>query len=146
MERGDPRRDFRRYVAGHWLDAAKSPGNTVRTSSLDVLSKGVGRQQPALHDEASKASVTAPKGTPLQQVGDFYASAMDVQRLTELGVARLQPELDRNPKIGDAKTTIRGHVARSCIDSLDESDSARSLRETVNIYRESWAVGLGLQY
>jgi putative endopeptidase len=145
MERGGSRRDFRRYVAGHWLDAAKSPGNTVRTPA-STLSKGVGRQQPALHDEASKASVTAPKGTPLQQVGDFYVPAMDVQRLTELGVARLQPALDRNPKIGDAKTTMRGHVARSCIDSLDESDSAQSLCEIVNIYRESWAVGLSLQY
>jgi predicted metalloendopeptidase len=146
MERGDPRRDFGRYVTGHRLDAAKGPGNTVRTSRLDALSKSVGRQQPALHGEVCKASGTAPKGTPLQLVGDFYASAMDVQRLTELGWVRLQPELDRNPKIGDAMATIRGHVARWCIDSLDESDSAQSLRETVNVYRESWAVGLRLQY
>lgn len=35
---------------------------------------------------------------------------------------------------GEAKATFRAHVARSWIDSFDESDTAQSFRETANIY------------
>jgi len=34
----------------------------------------------------------------------------------------------------DARTTVRGHVARSWISSFDESDPAQSFREAANIY------------
>ena len=102
----DPRKDFRRYAAGRWLDAAKIPADTVRISEVDVQMKVVEQQQLALLEEAARASLTAPKGTPLQQVGDFYAAGMDEKRLTELGVKPLQPELDRIAKINDKKSLI----------------------------------------
>ena len=35
---------------------------------------------------------------------------------------------------GEAKATVRGHVARSWISSFDESDPAQSFNETANIY------------
>ena len=35
---------------------------------------------------------------------------------------------------GEAKATVRGHVARSWISSFDESDSTQSFNETANIY------------
>ncbi len=37
-------------------------------------------------------------------------------------------------KLGEARTTVRGHVARSWINSFDESDPAQSFNETANIY------------
>lgn len=100
----DPRKDFRRYAAGRWIDAAKIPPDSVRTSSLDIQAKLVESQLVELLDEAQRTSLTAPKGTPLQQVGDFYAAGMDEKRLTELGVKPLQPELDLIAKINDKKS------------------------------------------
>ena len=90
----DPKKDFVRYAAGKWIDAAVIPADTVRVSSLDLLARQVERQTGAIIAEASKASTTAAKGTPRQQVGDFYASGMDVAALARLGVAPIKAEMD----------------------------------------------------
>ena len=37
--KADPRKNFRRYASGRWMDAATIPSDTVRTSSIDVLAK-----------------------------------------------------------------------------------------------------------
>ena len=107
----DPRQDFRRYAAGRWLDAAKIPGDSVRISNIDVLVNVVEAQQLALLGDAARDSLNASKGTPLQQVGDFYAAGMDEKHLSELGVKPLQPELDRIAKIHDKKS-LAEEVAR----------------------------------
>ncbi len=107
----DPRQDFRRYAAGRWLDAAKIPADSVRISNIDVLVKVVDEQQLVLLEEAARNSPSAAKGTPLQQVGDFYSAGMDEKRLTELGVKPLQPELDRIANIQDKKS-LAEEVAR----------------------------------
>ena len=90
----DPKKDFVRYAAGKWIDAAVIPADTVRVSSLDLLARQVQQQIGAILAEAVKGSATAAKGTPLQQVGDFYASGMDVAALTQLGVAPIKAEMD----------------------------------------------------
>ena len=96
MDRGaDPRTTFQRYAAGRWLDAAVIPGDSVRISGLDVLTKSIERQLQAIVQEASRTSAAAPMGSPQQQVGDFYASGMDESRLAALGVTPLKPLLDR---------------------------------------------------
>jgi putative endopeptidase len=91
----DPRRDFRRYAAGRWLDAARIPADGVRISSFELLNAQVERQLGAILEEAARTSAAALPGSPRQQVGDLYASGMDTERLAALGVAPLQPELDR---------------------------------------------------
>jgi predicted metalloendopeptidase len=93
--KADPRKDFRRYAAGPWLDAAIIPSDSVRISSIDVLTKRVEAQIGAVLDDAARASPAAAKGGPTQQVGDFYAAGMDEKRLTELGATPIMPEFDR---------------------------------------------------
>ena len=93
--KADPRKDFRRYAAGLWLDAAIIPSDTVRISSIDVLGKRVEVQVGAVLDDAARASPAAAKGSPTQQVGDFYTAGMDEKRLTELGATPIKPEFDR---------------------------------------------------
>jgi hypothetical protein len=77
--KADPRQDFRRYAAGHWIDAATLPSDRVRVSGIDVLMKRVEVQVQSVLDDTMRGSVTAAKGSPTQQVGDFYASGMDTQ-------------------------------------------------------------------
>ncbi len=88
----DPRTNFTRYAAGRWLDAATIPKEELQVSAFHLLSSAVETQLAAILTEASRAGATAPKGSPAQLVGDFYASGMDEQHLTALGTAPLQAE------------------------------------------------------
>lgn len=95
----DPRQDFRRYAGGRWLDAAKIPSDQLEISSYLVMQETVQTQLRDLLQEAARSSGAAPKGTAAQQVGDFYASGMDVERLKSLGVQPLVPEFERIAKV-----------------------------------------------
>jgi putative endopeptidase len=99
----DPRKDFARYAAGRWLDAATIPGDTVRISPIDQMTRRVDAQVRLLLDEASRASSTAARGSPLQQVGDHFAAGLDTRRITELGVTPLAPTLARIDAIDGPK-------------------------------------------
>ena len=109
--KADPRKDFRRYAAGQWIDAATLPSDRVRISGIDVLVKRVDVQIQSVLDDATRASAAAAKGSPTQQVGDFYASGMDTKRLTDLGVTPLKPELDRIAAI-DGRKALSEALAR----------------------------------
>ena len=95
----DPRQDFRRYAGGRWLDAAKIPSDQLEISGYLVMQETVQTQLRELLQEAARTSGAAPKGSSAQQVGDFFASGMDVARLTSLGVQPLAPEFDRIAKV-----------------------------------------------
>ncbi len=78
------------YAGGRWLDAAKivRPAGDLR---LPGVQETVQTQLRELLQEAARTSGAAPKGSPAQQVGDFYASGMDVARLTSLAFNRSRP-------------------------------------------------------
>ncbi len=84
----DPRQDFRRYAGGRWLDAAKIPSDQLEISSYLVMQETVENQLRDLLQEAARTSGSAPKGSPAQQVGEFYASGMDVERLEHSAYSR----------------------------------------------------------
>lgn len=106
----DPRKDFARYAAGKWIDAAVIPGDTVRVSSMDLLVRQVERQIGAILDDAARAGAAAAKGSPLQQVGDYYASGMDEAKLTALGVTPISSEMEAIRV--DSPTAVAGTLAR----------------------------------
>jgi putative endopeptidase len=105
MDRGaDPRKDFSRYAAGRWLDAAQIPGDTVRISPIDQMTRRVEGQVRAIMEEASRTNSSSARGSPRQQVGDHYAAGLDVKRITELGVSPLAPEFARIDAIDGPKS------------------------------------------
>jgi len=107
----DPRQDFARFANGRWLDVATLPGDSAQLDGIGLLSRQVDRQVGVLLEEAAAASVTAPKGSPLQQVGDLYAAGMDVGRLQALGTTPLQPVWDRIARI-DGRKALAEEIAR----------------------------------
>ena len=107
----DPRQDFRRYAGGRWLDAAKIPADKLEISGYLVMQDTVQTQLRDLLQEAARTSGAAPRGSPAQQVGDFYASGMDVARLKSLGVQPLASEFDRIAKV-QGPTALAEEVAR----------------------------------
>lgn len=91
----DPRKDFNRYAAGRWMDAAVIPGEMVRTSGIDAMARKIERDTLSVIKAAAEASDSAAKGSPTQQVGYFYRSGMDEARLAGLGVKPLQALFDQ---------------------------------------------------
>ncbi|MDB9511250.1 M13 family metallopeptidase [Kamptonema animale CS-326] len=90
-----PRQDFHRFAAGKWLDNTKIPPDKLMVYGLSLLDDRVSQQLQQITAQAATQSATAPKGSPLQQVGDLYAGGMDVKRLESLGVSPLKPIFDR---------------------------------------------------
>ncbi len=107
----DPRQDFARYAAGKWMDVATIPGDSPYMSGIVLMGKRVERQVTALLTDAAATSSSAPKGSPLQQVGDVYAAGMDVGRLRQLGAGPLMPEWDRIARI-DGPTALANELGR----------------------------------
>jgi len=105
----NPAQDFYRFAAGRWLDQTVIPDTEGQINGFKRLYLLVNQQILALLHDAADNSVHAAKGSVEQQVGDFFASAMDTQRLEELGIAPLQTEFDRIEAIAtpaDLATTI----------------------------------------
>ncbi|MFO1313048.1 MAG: M13 family metallopeptidase [Burkholderiales bacterium] len=91
--RADPRRDFYRYAVGNWLDRTAIPASEPDIGAFNQLEINLDRQLVGLIKDAAAAS--AAPGSPRQQIGDYWRSAMDLARLDKLGLEPLQPDLDR---------------------------------------------------
>ena len=114
----DPRKDFTRYAAGRWLDVATIPGDGLQISGFVVMVKAVEAQLQAILKDAAGSSAGAPKGSPQQQVGDFYASGMDEKRLADLGVNPLKAEFDRIAAIDNPQALAQA-LARFQLMTMD---------------------------
>lgn len=100
----DPRQNFVRYAAGQWFDVATIPSDRLAISGIEVMVKNVEDQVHGVLADAAARSATAPRGTPLQQVGDLYAAGMDTARLTQLGARPIQGEWARIDAIDSRKS------------------------------------------
>lgn len=108
----NPTHDFYRFAAGGWLDRTDIPETEGQINSFKRLYLSVNQQILTLLQDTAENSVHAPKGSVEQQVGDFFASAMDTHRLEDLGIAPLQSEFERIEAIAtpaDLATSI-AHV------------------------------------
>jgi predicted metalloendopeptidase len=108
--KANPRQDFSRYAAGRWLDAATIPSDRYGISGVELMTKNVEDQVRTVLTDAAARSPGAAKGTPLQQVGDLYASGMDVERLTQLKAEPIKAEWARIDAI-DSPKALAGAVA-----------------------------------
>ncbi len=105
--KANPARDFADYSAGAWSEKAHLTPDLLQLSSIVVVTKVVGSQIQTVLEDARVRSPQAAKGTPLQQVGDFYAAGMDEQRLLQLGASAIKPELARLEEIDSPASFAR---------------------------------------
>ena len=95
-----PCEDFEKFAVGNWLKNNPVPESESRWGSFNIVHDANEIKLKAIVEEA--AASKAKKGTPLQQVGDFYTSALDSTTVDKLGITPLQPLLD---KIDAVKST-----------------------------------------
>lgn len=101
----DPAVDFYRYANGTWLKNNPVPADKSRWGAFIELGE---RNWLLLHDilDSTAASKPAPK-SPAQKVADFYRSALDTNRLEQLGFQGLQADLKRIDDLSTAKDLLR---------------------------------------
>ncbi|CAD5372919.1 M13 family peptidase [Rubrivivax sp. A210] len=90
----DPRQDFYRYAAGNWLRNTEIAPSDPDVGGFTLLAHELDRQLLTLIQQAAAAN-GAPKGSPQQQVGDYYKAAMDDARRDARGLQPLAAELQR---------------------------------------------------
>ena len=90
----EPSTDFYRFAAGNWIKNNPVPADKSRWSGFEELQE---RNWRLLRDilEATAADPSAAPNSPPRQVGDFFASAMDTNRLEQLGFKPIKPDLRR---------------------------------------------------
>jgi putative endopeptidase len=96
----DPSVDFYRFACGTWLKNNPVPSDKARWAGFDELQERNWQQIRGLLESAA-ADSGAGAVLATRQVGDFYASAMDTNRLEQLGLKPIQAKLAR---IAEVKT------------------------------------------
>ena len=89
-----PGDDFFRYANGAWADRTTIPPDKTSITSIGMLYDCADAQLRTIIEEAA-ADQTAPDGSNLQKIGDWYTAFMDEAGIEKAGLAPLQPELDR---------------------------------------------------
>ncbi len=99
-----PQDDLFRYVNGHWLETTEIPADRPRYGSFDVLRERSEEDVRAIIEDAASGAVVDPDA---RKVGDFYQAYMDSARVEALGIAPLQPDLDRINSIASTEDLAR---------------------------------------
>ncbi len=104
----DPATDFYRFATGTWLKNNPVPADKSRWAGFDELQDRNWKLIRGLLETTAKdAPKSSNRSDPATQVGNFYLSATDTNRLEKLGFKPLDKELKRIAAIKDLKQLFR---------------------------------------
>jgi putative endopeptidase len=96
--------DFEQFAVGNWLKNNPVPDSESRWGSFSVVHDANEIKLRAIVENATKEK--GKKGSPLQQVGDFYTSALDSSKVNELGITPIQPLLDNIDRVSNTQELV----------------------------------------
>jgi predicted metalloendopeptidase len=124
-----PQDDFYRFVNGHWLKNTPIPADKSNYGSFNKLADEAEANLRVIVEEAAGAK--AAKGSEQQLIGDYYTSFMDEGRAEQLGLAPLQPELDRIAAIKDREQLL-AYLSRAQLLLIDTPIGAQIFADAKN--------------
>jgi putative endopeptidase len=104
-----PAQDFFEYANGNWLKTAKIPADKVVLDPFNVK-ESLNNRIKTIMDSCAKLK-DPEEGSPVQQIGDLYVSAMDSSAIDQAGLSPLQADLDSIKAI-KTSTDIINELAR----------------------------------
>ena len=99
----DPSTNFYLFADGQWLKDNPVPPDKSRWASFTELAE---RNWFLIHEilnAAARSQVALPPHSPRREVGDFFASVMDTNRIEHLGLKPLAGDLKQIDRIQSAK-------------------------------------------
>lgn len=96
-----PCEDFNQFANGGWVAKTPIPGAYPAWDTFNEVHKQNQDRMRTILEQAG-ANSKAAKGSTEQQIGDFYASGMDLEKIEAAGTKPLQPELKRIDGIRNA--------------------------------------------
>src|SRR5512137_2632156 len=124
-----PQDDFYRFVNGTWLKNTAIPADKSNYGAFTLLADEAEKNLRVIVEEAAAANAAA--GSDQQLIGDFYASYMDEAKAEQLGLAPLQPELDRIAAIKDRKQLL-AYLSRAQLLMIDNPIGAQIFADAKN--------------
>jgi putative endopeptidase len=117
-----PGEDFYRYANGAWERRTPIPADRGSVSGFAMATRRAEEQLTALVREA--AAGTAPAGSDIRRIGDFYTAFVDTAAIAGRGMAPLGPLLARIEAIGDREDLARfiGETLRADVDVINDGD------------------------
>ncbi|HXJ60372.1 MAG TPA: M13 family metallopeptidase [Verrucomicrobiae bacterium] len=102
----EPGKDFYQFAAGAWVKNNPVPADKSRWGGFEELQeRNLYLLREILVETCSDRS--APARTPRRQVGDFYASIMDTNRLEKLAFQPLQRDLERIDQVRSSRALFQ---------------------------------------
>ncbi|ESV65767.1 peptidase M13 family protein [Mycobacteroides abscessus subsp. bolletii 1513] len=129
-----PQDDLFGHVNGRWLAEYAIPADRAVDGAFRTLFDRAEEQVRQIITEAAESN--AAEGTESQKIGDLFASFMDTETVSGLGLAPLQQELDLIASASDttALAAVMGVLQRAgvgsgvgCYVDTDAKDSSRYL-------------------
>ena len=91
----DPCENFYRYSCNAWFKRNPLPADQTSYGRFTELAELNRLQLRQILEQAAAPAAGVTRSSNEQKIGDDYASCMDTATLNRLGIAPLQPELDR---------------------------------------------------
>jgi putative endopeptidase len=115
-----PGDDFYRYANGTWLATMEIPPDRGSYGGFNIADEVATARLAELI--GGDAAATAPAGSDLRRIGDFYQSFLDTVAIEAAGLAPLQPTLAAIAAISDRTALARylGATLRADVDVIND--------------------------
>jgi putative endopeptidase len=139
-----PGDDFFQFANGGWFKHNPIPASEPAWGAVYVLQEQVDQALRAINSRA--AAALAPEGTDDRKIGDFWATALDVDKARRLGVRPLNRELARIASVTNLQQALDAGFASHSLEvdvffrllvDQDERNSA-----LVTVYMNQGGLGL----
>jgi putative endopeptidase len=141
-----PCTDFDAYANGRWRATHPMPAIQTTWALRTVTQDDTRARLRSIAEEDASKAASAPKGSPSQLTGDFYAACMDEPRVNALGLKPLESMLQGIEAVHDAKT-LSAQIVRMQEINLAAPlslNATQNLHDTTQMIAQVEIHGLGM--